>query len=293
MNRVAIIGANGQIGSDILKVFASYGDVIPFNQPQIDITDPKSIQRLFRRYQPDLVINTAAFHQVDECESNPERAFAVNVIGAKHVAVETAKRKIPLVHFSTDYVFGGNYARRYPYIEDDRVAPVNVYGVSKVASELMVQAYCQKLFLIRTSGVFGVAGSFVKGSNFVDRLIERASRGETIYMVNDQFFAPTYAQNLAENIQLVVRAKKFGLYHMVSQGSCSWYGLAKEVFRRLKLKGTLIPITTKQQNSVILRPRYSVLRNARLQKEKLDIMRPWRENLRLYLKEKGYLPRNG
>ena len=291
MKKVAVIGANGQLGSEIVKVFSQRKRwrITPLFHRQIEVKNSRKIAKVFAALKPDIVVNTAAFHETVVCEQEPEEALAVNGLGVKNLAEWSAKNKAVLVHFSTDYVFGGDLTRKRPYSENDPVNPQSAYAISKVAGEFFLRTIAKKEFLIRVSGLYSVAGSSVKGSNLVDNVVKKAKRGETIYMVEDQVLSPTYAKNVAENLELLLRTRKFGLYHMVSQGECSWYQFARAILTFTGLDTKLVPVKTDDQKSKVVRPRYSVLKNSGLKRINLDMMRPWRENLKLYLQEKGFL----
>lgn len=281
MKKVAIIGANGQLGSELLKV---YRDAVPLTHKQIEVADEKSVKKNLDKWKPEIVINTAAMHNLEQCELKPQTAWAVNVMGVKYLADWCSQNKATLVHISTDYVFGEDIKRHRPYSENDMVAPQSVYAVSKAAGEFWVKNM-QKFFLIRTCGLYGMAGSQAKGGNFVDKRIIQAKRGETIYMVSDQVVSPTYVVNLAENMARVLATKHYGIYHMTSQGSCSWYEFTKEILKLTGLRTKLVAVKKRQS----LRPHYSVLSKSKLTKIGLNYMNSWQKNLHLYLYEKGLI----
>lgn len=290
MTKVAVIGANGQLGSDIVKVFrAKKWRVTPLLHHQIEIKDWRRVHTALGRVRPTIVINTAAFHDTVACERQPQKALTVNGLGVKNLADWCRDNQALLVHFSTDYVFGGEVQRRRPYRETDAVAPQSVYAISKITGELFIQARLQKYFLIRTCGLYGVAGSRVKGKNFVDKRIDQAKKGETIYMVDDQVLSPTYTVTLAENVALLLKTRSFGLYHMSSMGACSWYEFTKEILRLVGLRTEVVRVKTDDMKAGVIRPRYSVLSKSKLTSLNLNQMRHWRENLKVYLREKGYL----
>lgn len=289
MKTVAIIGASGQLGTDLMRVFGQNNwQMVPLTHKQIEISDRKSVNENLDEYQPDMVINTAAVHNLDECELDFQRALAVNTTGVKHLVDWCGNYGATLVHISTDYVFGGDGKRHRPYAETDPVAPQSSYAISKAAGEFWVKNL-KKFFLIRTCGLYGVAGSQAKAGNFVDKRITQATRGETIYMVSDQLVSPTYTLNLAENMAQLLATKKYGTYHMTSQGACSWYEFTQEILQLMRLKAKVMPVKTQTKPGSPVRPRYSVLTNRALKRIGLDHMRHWRENLKLYLQEKCYL----
>lgn len=291
MIRIALIGADGQLGSDIVKVFdKARWKILSLTHRDIEIKDKQSIEKKIDPTNTDIIINTAAFHQTDICEDRPDEALAVNALGARNLSFWCRKYHKILVHFSTDYVFGRDVKRAKPYSELDPVGPINAYGVSKMAGEFFVGFMLKRFFLIRTSGLFGVAGSSGKGGNFVETMIKKAKNGKSaLRVVNDQILSPTYTKNLAENLETLLVTKKFGLYHMASHGQCSWFQMAKQIFSYLRMDILLEPISSAETGAKATRPAYSALLNTNLQNLGIDRMNSWQDNLRLYLIEKGYL----
>lgn len=290
MKRMALIGANGQLGRDLQKVFSSKRwQLFPLDHKVIEIKDPVSIDHALNRIKPEIVLNTAAFHEVDRAEDEVYQSFAVNALGIKNLSLWCFKHDVTLVHISTDYVFGGEENRRKPYKEDDLPAPLNTYGVSKLAGEYFISYLLKKYFIVRTSGLFGTAGSSKKGGNFVETMLKKARNKEQIRVVNDQILSPTYTRNLAQNLELLLSTTYYGLYHMSSQGECSWFEFAKAIFKLMGQKINIFPIRSRSMITPARRPTYSVLENFNLKKLDIDRMIHWSDNLRLYLIEKGYL----
>jgi dTDP-4-dehydrorhamnose reductase len=188
---------------------------------------------------------------------------------------------------STDYVFGGE--KRAPYTEDDAPNPLNVYGVSKLAGEYFVRALCPKHFIVRTSGLYGVAGSSGKGGNFVETMIRLAKEGKPIRVVTDQVLTPTYTRDLAHKIKELLQTEAYGVYHITNSGQCSWYEFAAKIFELLSLKPDFGPTTSAEFGAKAKRPAYSVLAHGRLAQLGLDDLRSWPEALAAYLEEKGLL----
>lgn len=286
--RVAVIGATGQLGSDIVRVFRDAGDeVFALGHGDIECTDPASVQAVLTSIRPDVVINCAAFVRVDDCEDQPEEAFRVNAVGALHVARAVDRVRAVCVYVSTDYVFDGR--KGAPYAEDDPAWPVNVYGVSKLAGECFVRDLCARHFIVRTSGLYGAAGSRGKGGNFVESMIRLAREGRPIRVVNDQILSPTYSADLAGMIERLIHTDAYGLYHVSNSGQCSWYGFAERIFALLGLRPNFGPTTTKAYGAKARRPAFSALAHAGLERLGLDRLRPWPEALRAYLNEQGHL----
>jgi len=286
--RVAVVGGTGQLGSDLVKVLRAGGDeAISLSHADIECADLESVRAALGGLRPEIVINCAAFVRVDECERRPEDAFQVNAIGSLHVAKICAEIDAVCVYISTDYVFDGQKGE--PYTEEDRPNPLSVYGTSKLAGEYSVRAACPRHFIVRTSGLYGAAGSSGKGGNFVETMIRLAAEGTPIRVVSDQVLTPTYAKDLAQKIRELLQTKAYGVFHIANNGGCSWYEFADTIFRLLGLRPDLGPTTTEEFGSVARRPAYSVLAHVGLRQVRLENLRIWSEALPAYLMEKGYL----
>jgi len=286
--RVAIIGANGQLGSDLTRVLRQQAkhSVVALTHAHVEVTDMPSVTQMMDTHHPDLVINTAAFHKVDLCEERIGQAFAVNVYGVYNLGLACRDHSAALAHISTDYVFGGDAARRTPYTESDRPAPITVYGTSKLAGEMLLSFMLERHFIVRTAGLYGVAGSREKRGNFVELMLRLAAEGRDIRVVDDQRTTPTYTVDLASQIAALIDMGASGLYHATSQGSCTWYEFAAEIFRQSGLSPNLGRARTGDFGEKATRPAYSVLDNVHLRDLGLDLMRPWQEALESYLRER-------
>jgi len=278
--KILIIGANGQLGSDIVRVLDSR-QVIPLTHKDIEIADKDCVQKIITSYNPDIVINTAAYHNVKECEKDDIKSFKVNALGAKNLATICKKRDIILVHISTDYVFDGK--KRKPYIESDSPCPLNVYGLTKLAGEYYIRYIWPKHFIIRTSGLYGLSKCRAKGGNFIDLMLKLAKEKDEIQVVGDEILTPTYTLDLAQKIKDVIKTEYFGLYHITNNGFCSWYEFAREIFKFSGLKVNLKRTTVKEFGGEVKRPPYSVLKNHNLEKLGMDDMRDWKEALKDFL----------
>jgi dTDP-4-dehydrorhamnose reductase len=287
--KVLIIGAGGQLGTalcgafgdtDLVRADLHDGDVL------LDVTDGSRVRDvILHDLKPNVVINTAAAHDVPRCEEDPEWAFAVNAIGARDLALACQSRGARLVHISTDYVFGDSPLSR-PLVESDLPAPLNVYGASKLAGEHLIAAYSENYCIVRTAGLYGLAPCRGKpGDNFVRSMLRRARAGEELRIVDDEFSTPTYAEPLARQIRLIAEKCEPGVYHATCQGSCSWHEFAAAILEEAGLEAKLTPIARDSLSSPVKRPRYSVLDNVHLKDQGLDIMPPWREALCEYLSE--------
>jgi len=284
--KIALIGANGQLGSDLVKAAKSSEDlkVIPLTHQDIEISDFPQSQELLKRLNPELLINTAAFHQVDICEDEVEASFRVNAKGLRNLSLICRDMDIPLVHMSTDYVFDGLKGK--PYVEDDPPRPINLYGISKLAGEMIIQYLWHKHYIIRVSGLYGIAGSGGKGGNFIELMIRLAEEGRDIRVVDDQVLTPTYTREAAEKILQLIQSGQYGLYHMTNRGECSWYDFAQEIFRLTGLKPNLSPTTSQAFGAKAKRPKYSVLDNRNLRLLGLEDLRDWHQALSDYLQER-------
>ncbi len=287
--KVLITGANGQLGCDLCQTLCNL-ELIPLTHADIEITSMDSVSKAFARYRPDVVINTAAYVRVDDCEDHKDEAYLVNAIGARNVAVTAQDIGAKLVQISTDYVFGGeNRGENTPYTEFDRPVPLSIYGKSKLAGEDFVKHLCTRHFIIRASGLFGVAGSSGKGGNFIETILKLGKTRSEVRVVNDQVFSPTYTWDLAGKIGELIVTEYYGIFHATNKGSCSWYEVTREIFRLAGIKTPLIPITSAEYPQKAKRPPYSVLDNYHLRLLSMDDMRPWQEALSDYMAKKGHL----
>ena len=281
--KVAIIGANGQLGMDLMEAFRDEKP-ISLTHTDIEISNLDSVSRVLTEMKPDLVINTAAYHKVDDCEKNPGRSFQVNAVGAWNLAVVTESLKADLVHISTDYVFDGK--KRSPYVETDLPNPLNVYGVTKVAGEHFIAANSSRYYIVRSSGLYGHNKCRAKGRNFIDTMLMLAKEKKEVRVVKDEVLTPTYTYHLAQQIRELVKSQAYGLYHATNNGLCSWYEFACAIFKHAGISINIVPTTTKEFMSPIKRPHYSVLENAALQALRIDHMPQWQESLKHYFEHK-------
>lgn len=289
--KILVIGANGQLGTDLCRLFEKEGvDFVPLTHRDIEVTEMDSVGKALGEYKPQVVINTAAFVRVDDCESQQDECFRVNTIGARNVAVAAQDLNAKLVYISTDYVFGGeNEKRTIPYAEFDPPTPLNTLGRSKLAGENFVQHLCSRHFIVRASGLFGIAGSSGKGGNFVETMLRLARERDELRVVNDQVFSPTYTKDLAQKIAELIKTEFYGVFHITNKGICSWYEFAKEILKLTGLKTPVIPITSDQYPQKTRRPHYSVLDNYHLRLLRMDDMKTWQEALKDYMISKGHI----
>ena len=289
MRHAVIIGSNGQLGTDLKPALAAFR-VTGLAHADLDVEDLARARDVLGGLKPDVVINTSAFHKVDVCEDEPAASFAVNASGAYGLARLAAELDFTLVHFSSDYVFDG--AARTPYRETDLAAPISVYGTSKLAGENLVHAFVPRHYVIRTTGLYGVAGASGKGGNFVETML-RLGKAGPVRVVDDQVMTPTATADLAAAVAELLRREAevpYGLYHITSGGQCSWFHFAQTIFARAGLAVELSPITTAQSGSKARRPAFSVLDHGKWMTAGFAELRPWPEALGDYLRTKGHLP---
>jgi len=285
--KLAVIGADGQLGSDIVEIFrADHHDVVPLTIGKLDIADSGQVPRVLAEVRADVIINTAAMHQVEKCEADPLKAFTVNALGARNLAQAANSGKARLIHISTDYVFSGS--KMEPYLESDCPLPLNAYGNSKLAGELFVRSMAEKHYVIRVSGLYGKTPCLEKGGlNFVDLMLKLARERKEVRVVDDEVLTPTASKEVARQILKMLKGKaENGLYHATAEGSCSWFEFAREIFRLSHSTVTLNKAAPGEFPAKVPRPRYSVLENANLKRQNLNGMAFWQDALAEYMLEK-------
>jgi len=287
--KVAVIGANGQLGTDLCQVLCDF-EVIPLTHADIEVTDMASVRQALLKHRPDVIINTAAYVRVDDCEDERDKAFLVNALGARNVAVIAQQIQAKLVHISTDYVFGGDpEPRTIPYTEFDAPAPLSTYGKSMLAGENFVRQLCLRYFVIRTSALFGIVGSRGKGGNFVETVLKLAKEQGKLKVVNDQVSSPTYTKDLSRKIARLISTEYYGTFHITNRGSCSWHEFAQTILKQAGLQAAVVPVSSDQYPQRAKRPRFSVLDNYHLRLLGMYDMRTWQEALMDYLKARGHI----
>jgi len=279
--RVAIIGANGQLGFDLAKVFSTEHEVLPLTHAEIEISDIDHVSTVIKDIRADAVINTAAYHNVPLCEKDPGKANEINAIGALNLAKVAAERNIRLVHYSTDYVFDGQ--KKSPYSENDNTNPLNVYAVTKLAGENFALNYHSRSYVLRVSGIYGQVPCRAKGGNFITTMLKLAKEKEEVRVVQDEVLTPTPTHSIAVNTLSLLESDAYGLYHMTCEGQTSWYEFAKTIWETLKLKTPLYPASVSDFPVIVKRPFYSVLENQGLKDLKINNMPHWRHALTDFL----------
>ncbi|MCX8037193.1 MAG: dTDP-4-dehydrorhamnose reductase [Candidatus Sumerlaeia bacterium] len=286
--KIAIIGAAGQVGQEFLK-HCPPDNLVLWDIEDFDITQYEAVEKALRS-RPDLnaVVNLAAFHNVNQCEEQPALAYAVNATGAYNVAKAAARLGLKVVFFASDYVFGQDRTRRTPYVESDPVGPLNIYGASKVAGEHLVRAMNPNHLIVRTSSLFGVVTS-KKGWTFPEMIVNRARAGQPLKVVTDQVMAPTYTYHLVEKVLELLEKNITGTIHVSNAGECSWHQFAAETLALLNMDYPIAECTSDAFPSPALRPAYSVLSSERMKPLGIAPLPHWKEALKQYLQEKGWL----
>jgi len=283
--RALITGARGQLGSELSPLLARSGDVWAPGREELDVTDDAAVASAIADFSPSVVINCAAFHNVDRCEHEEDRSFEVNARAVKRLAEACASSGARLVHFSTNYVFDGTSDE--PYAENDRPAPRTVYAISKLAGEHAALAYSPEALVVRTSGLYGLRGSESKGGNFVTRMVARAREQGELRMVSDQMLTPTYTADLARAVGEVLELGALGLLHLTNAGECSWYEFTRAIMEVAGIDVPVEPVETDSGPGMTQRPRNGVLRSTRTAALGLSPLRPWREALTDYMRAAG------
>lgn len=295
---VAILGATGQLGADLVRAAASSGiEHAPLGHEDVDVTSTESLARTFTRLKPVAVINSAAFHQVDRCEEDPAEAYRVNAVGALLVARAARDAGARCLYVSTDYVFDGSkppaadghLSTGTAYAEDDQLRPLNVYGASKAAGEQLVAQTLEDHIVVRVSSLFGVAGARGKGGNFIETILKKAREGGPLRVVNDQWMTPTSTADAAAAIMRLVVSDARGVVHMANAGACTWHAFASEAVSLAGIRVPVEPVPAATYSTKVRRPRNSALYTGRLASLLGVPLRPWREALRTYLGAKGHL----
>jgi dTDP-4-dehydrorhamnose reductase len=280
LRRVVVIGASGQLGSDVLSALNGI-DTIGVDHALVDIERPGEVAAMLARYSPSLVINTAAYHNVDRCETHFDRAFAVNAVAVGDMASLCAASGIALAHISTDYVFDGR--ANEPYDESAKPSPINVYGLSKYAGELAIGIKTDRAFIFRCSGLYGLRGSSTKGYTFVERIRTQALAGKPLRVVDDVVTTPSYTVDMAGTIRAVLETGQFGTYHVTNSGRCTWYEFASEILSACGIEASIERATSDDFPTVARRPRFSVLANTALLRAGIPQAPDWKTGLHAYL----------
>lgn len=285
--KVVVTGAKGMLGQALQKQLSEKYEVIALSREKLDITNFGAVNEYLTAYRPEVVINAAAFTNVDGCESDQEMAFLINAVGPRNLAIVCNEINASLVHVSTDYVFNGKGIQ--PYGEFDKTDPVSVYGKTKLAGEELVKSLMNKFFIVRTSWLFGEGGH-----NFVKTVLRLAKERDYLAIVDDQVGIPTYTQDLARAIRQLISTNYFGIYHITNNDTCSWYEFAKEILEQAGTTNTEVrAIKSDELNRPAPRPSFSVLDNRFWRLAGFPELRSHREALKDYLNNLEYLEEGG
>ena len=277
--RTLVFGARGQLGRDLVEVMGRDGPVTGRDLPELDIADETAVERAVADFAPELVINAAAYTDVEGAETRREEAFRVNATGAGVVAAAAARRDLPVVYYSTDFVFSGD--KKTPYEPDDPPRPLGAYAESKRAGELATRDANPRCFILRTAWLYGPGKN-----NFVEKILRAAETRPELRVVEDEIGSPTYTLDLAEATRALCRRDAFGFYHAVNAGACSRYEFAKTIVQLAGLSVPVYPCKAEEMKSAARRPAYSVLSNDRLETATGHRMRAWRTALEAYMKRR-------
>jgi dTDP-4-dehydrorhamnose reductase len=277
--KALITGGGGQLASDLAVLLGD--DAHVFTHAQLDICDEPAVDRAYSEVKPDVVVNCAAFHNLDVCEREPARAWSVNVEAVRGLA----RRPVPLLHLSTNYVFDGR--REEPYGEQDLPSPRSVYALSKLAGEHAALAYGEQTLVVRTAGLYGLHGSASKGGNFVQRMLARAREDGVLRVVSDQRLQPTFTADLAAAIVEAIRSGAQGVVHLTASGACSWYEFTQAIMARAGLEVLVEPTATAVPTNGVDRPLNGVLARPGANALGLGVLRDWQEALTDYMESAG------
>jgi dTDP-4-dehydrorhamnose reductase len=285
--RVLITGGGGQLASDLEAQLATVAEVLAPARAELDVTDEHAVGAAFAALRPTVVYNCAAFHNVEVCEREEDRAFEVNVRAVKRLAQRCTESGATLVHLSTNYVFDG--AAADPYDEGASPAPRSIYAISKLAGEHAALAYGDGALVVRTAGLYGQHGSVSKGGNFVTRMIARARTQGELQVVADQLLTPTFTADLAGGLIEAVDRGVSGTLHLTNAGSTSWHGFTEAIMEMAGVDVPIEPATTTRAAGAADRPLNGVLVSSTAAPAGLAPLRPWREALADYLERAGLL----
>jgi dTDP-4-dehydrorhamnose reductase len=275
--KLLVTGAAGMLGRDVMLAAGNAGhDVVGFGRAELDVTDPAGLAKKFDLERPDVVINCAAWTDVDGAEEAEEAAFAVNGTGAGNVAAAAAEVGGGVVYVSSDYIFDG--VKAAPYVESDQPAPLSAYGRTKLAGEEATVAANKRHFVVRSAWLFGIGGP-----NFVETMLRLAASGNEVLVVRDQVGSPTYTWHLAYGIVRLIEGIEFGIHHMAAAGQCSWYDFAREIFEQAKVECKVLSITTEEFGRPAPRPPFSALTS---QREHAIRLPSWQDGLAGYLAQR-------
>ena len=283
--KILLLGSKGMLGSDCKSVLAGDYDIIAPDRKELDITSWDKVIDKLHHVRPDLILNCAAFTDVDACEKDAFAVRKANVEGPRNLAQGSARYECKLIHISSDYIFSGQKSVPQPYFEDDSMDPVSAYGKSKMESEIAVKENAPDYVIVRTGWLYGRGGN-----NFITSLLRNAfnkKKKKPLKVVDDQFGSPTWSYRLAQQIRELIRVDARGTFNATSEGFCTRYAYAEYVLNRLKIKGSLQACHLKDFVQPAKRPGNCILENRLLKKQGINIMPPWEEDLDTFLDNFG------
>jgi len=280
-NKFVILGDKGQLGTALTELLTMRKmDFIGLDYQEIDFMHPETFVRQIETHKPSVLINCAAYTNVYKAEEDRSTAMQINALALKDLAEICNRLNIYLVHISTDYVFSGN--KGSAYVETDAPDPVNFYGITKYAGEMIVRQYANNYAIVRTAALYGE--SILNSVNIVKKLIELAKNNQTVKLVKDEYTSPTYAGNLAEQLLLIIEKKLEGIIHASSEGRCNWVEFGKEIFNEIGLDVKIEEVNGNYFNNICQKPEFSAMLNGILNKNNLNIMNAWNININKYIK---------
>ena len=275
--KILLLGHKGMLGNDLLLKLNMEHEVIGMDKEEIDIVSASECKGAIKEIEPDIVINAAAYTNVDGCETAKDECFAVNAEAVKNIADACRDKNIRIVHFSTDYVFDG--MAKQPYKEDHQCNPINTYGASKMAGERYLRSLSENYILIRTAWLYGI-----NGKNFVQTILEKVKTTKKLTVVDDQVGSPTYTKDLAAAVDLLIKQNAKGIFHITNRGSCSWFQFAVKILQEAGINDIdVTPIKSDQLQRPAKRPAYSVLSMQKFIQTTGKTMQPWQLGLQDYL----------
>ncbi len=287
MEKIVIIGSNGQLGSDLKKILINEYKIITLEHSHFSIENEEIVYRKLKEILPKFVINTAAYHNLGLCEKYPQKAFLINSTAIKYLSDACNQIDATLVHFSTDYIFGGESNRNSPYNEDDIPNPIQIYGISKFAGEKILQLYCKKYYCLRVSGLYGKKGTQAKKyANFAEMMIKLGKdaeiKEERLPSVIDQVLTFNPTVEIAQVVKKLIKTNAYGLYHATCEGYSSRLEFSQELFKLMNIHVELFGVKSRYFNPTYEQPKFSALENRKL--KKLGIKMPhWKSSLKKYL----------
>ena len=274
--KILITGSNGMLGHDLIEVLKDSHELVLTTSKTLDITDRQKTVEFIRKNRPDIVINSAAYTDVDGCETNQDLAYAVNGEGVRNLALGCSEVDCPLVHVSTDYVFDGT--AREPIAENGEIGPISVYGKSKLKGEEAIEEILDKYFIVRTAWLYGI-----NGKNFPKTMLELSENHSEITVVYDEVGTPTYTPDLAYGISQLIETDLYGIYHLTNSGNCSWCEFARYIFEIAERDVEVIPVTASEFSRPAPRPSYSVLKNEKWIENGFEPLRDYKEAIKDYI----------